>query len=186
MISDILIVGVGGQGIILASDILSNAALRQDLNVKTTETHGMAQRGGSVVTHVRLSNSDIYSPLIPKGNVDVLIAFEPLEALRYLDYVSKETFIVVNSNPIKMHDYPDMDSILEELGGRNALVVDALELAGEAGNVLTQNIVLLGASSSHLPLKREILKETIKQMVKRAVDENLKAFQLGVKAWNVP
>ncbi|MEA1924761.1 MAG: indolepyruvate oxidoreductase subunit beta [Candidatus Altiarchaeota archaeon] len=182
MKSDILIAGVGGQGIILASDIISNAALRQGLNVKTTETHGMAQRGGSVLTHVRLSDSEICSPLIPKGGVDVLIAFEPLEALRYLDYVSKETFIVVNSNPLVMDNYPGMDDILGKLRGRNALVVDALRLAGEAGNVLTQNIVLLGASSSHLPLKREVLEETIKQTVKRAVDENLKAFQLGVKA----
>ncbi len=182
MKSDILIAGVGGQGIILVSDILSNAALGLNLNVKKAETHGMAQRGGSVVTHVRLSDSEICSPLIPEGGVDVLIAFEPLEALRYLGYVSEETFIVVNSNPIWIKNYPEMGSILGVLKERNALVVDALSLAGQAGNVLTQNIVLLGASSAHLPLKKEILKETIKDTVKRAVDENLKAFQLGVKA----
>ncbi len=182
MKSDILIAGVGGQGIMLASKILSNAALKQRLNVKKAETHGMAQRGGSVVTHVRLSDSEIHSPLIPKGGVDVLIAFEPLEALRYLDYASKETFIVVNSTPIEIDNYPGMDDILEELEERNTLVVDALELARNAGNALTQNTVLLGASLNHLPLKREVMEETIRETVKRAVDENLKAFQLGVRA----
>lgn len=182
MKSDILIVGVGGQGIILASEILSRAALGQGLNIKKAETHGMAQRGGSVVTHVRLSDSVIYSPLIPWGTADVMIAFEPLEALRYLKYINENTALIVNSNPVKIADYPDVGEILAEIEKYgNPVILDALKLAEEAGNTLTQNTVILGAASRYIPVKKEIIKETIRETVKKAVDENLKAFELGAQ-----
>ncbi len=183
MKSDILIVGVGGQGIILTSDIISKAALKDGFNVKKAETHGMAQRGGSVITHVRISNSDIYSPLIPKGKVDVLIGFEPMEALRYMGYINrknKNSIMIVNRNPIEIENYPDINEIISEIKRhRNSIILNALELANKAGNVLTQNIVMLGAASRYLPIDRDTLKETIKENVKRAINENLKAFELG-------
>jgi len=183
MKSDILIVGVGGQGIILTSDIISKAALKDGFNVKKAETHGMAQRGGSVITHVRISNSDIYSPLIPKGKVDVLIGFEPMEALRYMGYINrknKNSIMIVNRNPIEIENYPDINEIISEIKRhRNSIILNALELANKAGNVLTQNIVMLGAASRYLPIDRDTLKETIKGNVKRAINENLKAFELG-------
>ena len=183
MKSDILIVGVGGQGIILTSDIISKAALKDGFNVKKAETHGMAQRGGSVITHVRISNSDIYSPLIPKGKVDVLIGFEPMEALRYMGYINRKnenSIMIVNRNPIEIENYPDINEIISEIKRhRNSIILNALELANKAGNVLTQNIVMLGAASRYLPIDRDTLKETIKENVKRAINENLKAFELG-------
>ncbi|OYT27026.1 MAG: indolepyruvate oxidoreductase [Candidatus Altiarchaeales archaeon ex4484_96] len=181
MKSNILIVGVGGQGIILASNVLSNAAVVQNLKVKKSETHGMAQRGGSVETHVRLSKTRIYSPLIPPGEVDVFLAFEPLEALRYLDLLSDETKLVVNSNPFWVPGYPDIEEVLAELRGRDAVLVDALKLSWEAGFNLTQNIVLLGAASPYLPLKRKCLMQAINDTVKKKVDVNLKAFELGAQ-----
>ena len=112
---DVLVVGVGGQGIILTSNVLANTALNQKLEVKKSETHGMAQRGGSVISYVRISDSSIHSPLIPKGEVDVLIAYEPLEALRYLDYLNEKSALIVNNNPIRTANYPELGEILAEI-----------------------------------------------------------------------
>jgi len=177
---DILVVGVGGQGIILTSNVLAYAALNQKLEVKKSETHGMAQRGGSVVSHVRLSDSAIHSPLIPKGEVDILIAYEPVEALRYLDYLKEDSALIVNNNPIKTANYPELDQVIGEIEKhKNSVILDSLAIAERAGNVLTQNVVLVGAASKYLPFTKKVLVDTIKDTVKRAVDENLLAFKLG-------
>jgi indolepyruvate ferredoxin oxidoreductase beta subunit len=179
---NMLIVGVGGQGILLVSDILSKAALKQDLYVKKSETHGMAQRGGSVMTHVRFSDREVCSPLIPKGSADMILAFEPLEALRYLDYLGEDFKLIVNKNQVasNVRDYPPIEEILEILEKQeNTILVDAKKLSLEAGHPLTQNIIMLGVASRHIPLKEGILRETIKKTVKKALKENLKAFDLG-------
>lgn len=182
MIYNLLIVGVGGQGIILVSDIIANAALKSGLCVKKSETHGMAQRGGSVVTHSRISDTEVYSPLIPKGAADMLLAFEPVEALRYADYLKAGAKVVVNTNPIKVGNYPEMEKVLEELKKLGDVTfVDATKLATEAGNPMTQNTVMLGAASKNLPVKKEMLLQSIKENVKRALEENLKAFESGAK-----
>lgn len=180
---NMLIVGVGGQGILLVSEILSKAALEQGLYVKKSETHGMAQRGGSVVTHIRLADEKVYSPLIPKGSLDMLLAFEPLEALRYLSYLGKDSKLIVNNNPLDVENYPRIEELLKEIRKqKNSLLVDAKKLAIEAGHPLTQNIVMLGAASKHLPVKKRVLEENIRKGVKRAVEENLKAYKLGLES----
>jgi indolepyruvate ferredoxin oxidoreductase beta subunit len=179
---DILIAGVGGQGIILVSDIIAKAALAQNLYIKKSETHGMAQRGGSVVTHSRISDKEVFSPLIPKGGADLLLAFEPVEALRYADYLKKGAKVIVNTNPVKVGNYPPIEAVLDEvkkLG--DVTLVDAAKVAAEAGNPMTQNTVMLGAASKNLPVKKEMLLQSIRENVKRSLEENLKAFELGAK-----
>ncbi len=180
---NILIVGVGGQGILLISDIVSKAALKQGLYVKKSETHGMAQREGSVITHVRISDGEVFSPLIPRGSADMILAFEPLEALRYLDYLRKDSVFIVNKNPVNVKNYPPLEDVLRAVEKqKNSVLVDAKKLAMEAGHPLTQNIVMLGAGSRYMPIDSGILRKTIKSGVKRAVEENLKAFELGFNA----
>lgn len=182
MIYNLLIVGVGGQGIILVSEIIARAALAQGLYVKKSETHGMAQRGGSVVTHSRISDAEVYSPLIAKGAADMLLAFEPVEALRYADYLSAGGKVVVNTNPIKVGNYPETEKILEELKKLGDVTfIDAAKLATEAGNPLTQNTVMLGAAGKNLPIPKERLLQSIRENVKRSLEENLKAFELGAR-----
>lgn len=178
---DVIIVGVGGQGILLTSNVIAQAALDSGFDVKKSETHGMAQRGGSVVTHVRIGK-EVHGALIPKGGADILIAAEPVEALRYMDYLSPEGKAIVNSRPIKVPGYPAEDAVLAELKEQGALVIDAADLAVKAGHVLTQNIVLVGAASRHLPVNEEALKGAVRSIVSKKVEENLKAFELGSKA----
>ncbi len=180
---DILIAGVGGQGILLVSEIISNAALSEGLYVKKSETHGMAQRGGSVISHVRISDSEAASPLIPYGKADLLLAFEPLEALRYLKYLGADSQVVINKNPVKLDGCPPLEEILKELGDLgNTKIVDAKEIARRAGHVMTQNIAMLGIASRSLPLNKEAIQKSIKDKVKRALEENLQAFELGLQA----
>jgi len=177
---DVIIVGVGGQGILLTSNIISQAALDSGLDVKKSETHGMAQRGGSVVTHVRIGDK-VNSILIPKGEADVLIASEPVEALRYMDYLGSKGKAIVNSVPIKVPGYPDTKQVMDELKKQGAVVLDALEIAKKAGHPLTQNVVLVGAASKYLPMNEDSLKSSIKKIVSKKLDENLAAFDLGRK-----
>ncbi len=191
MLTNVLIAGVGGQGIILLSDVLGNAAIRSGLGVRGSETHGMAQRGGSVVAHIRIGNAR--SPLIPKGRADYLVALEPLEALRYLDYLAEHCIAVVSTTPIppasthgKVAGYPSVKAILDELSEyAEVYPIDALALAKRAGSVLTGNLVMLGALSAlrGFPLEQEVLKESIASRVPpKTIDMNLTAFKLGRKA----
>lgn len=179
---DMLIVGVGGQGILLVSEILSRAALETGLYVKKTETHGMAQMGGSVVTHIRISDKEVFSPLIPRGSADMVLAFEPLEALRYLGYLGENSVFIVNKNPVadNVKNYPRTEDVLRATEKqKNSMLLDAKRLAMGAGHPLTQNILMLGVASRYLPIESETIRGAIKKTVKRALDENLKAFELG-------
>lgn len=183
--TNVFIAGVGGQGILLASEILSDMALARGLDVKKSEVHGMAQRGGSVVSHVRFG-SKVHSPVIAEREADVLVSFEKMEALRWVHYISSDGTVVVNDQeivPSGMERYPE--NIDEELAARApaAHMLDALTLANEAGNARAVNTVMLGAFSNYLDFSVDEWKSAIEKRVPaKTVDINLKAFELGRKA----
>ncbi len=185
-VTNILMAGVGGQGTLLASEILSEVLMQAGYDVKKAEVHGMAQRGGSVVSHVRFGKK-VYSPIIPEGHADVLFGFELLETYRYLSLVKKTGTVVVNnlriappSVALGTREYPtDLDQKLKEHVD-NICVVDGLQLAEQAGNSKTVNTVLLGALSNTLEPTQDQWIAAIKSLVpERFLDANLKAFALG-------
>jgi indolepyruvate ferredoxin oxidoreductase beta subunit len=182
---DILIVGIGGQGTILASNILGEACLMEGRHVKGAETHGMAQRGGSVESHIRIDG--LFGPLIPPGQADFLISFDLLEALRYSHYVKQDGKMVVNRQlvlptSVFMQNLvaPTQDEIIAALKKHTLCLIDADKMAEEAGSPLSQNVVMLGAASPSIPLKPESLLEAVKRLVpKKTLEINIKAFEMG-------
>ena len=188
MKQDIILAGVGGQGILSIAYVIDNAALADGLAFTQAEVHGMAQRGGAVQSHLRLSDGPILSDLIPKGGADLILSVEPLEALRYMDYLRPDGLVVTSSTPYKnIPDYPDMEKVLEALRRvPRAVVVDSEKLAKEAGTVKAQNIVLLGAAAPVLILKEATLLATVDKLFRGrglpVLEANLKAFELGQKA----
>ncbi len=182
----ILFCGVGGQGILLASEITSYALVAAGYDIKKSEVHGMAQRGGSVEAHLRYGEK-VYSPLIEPGGADIVVAFEQLEALRYMPYMNKNTNVVVNTQKILppsvatgLESYPE--GILDRLreNGLEIHAIDAFLVAGEVGEPRTANMVLVGALSSFLPLDKNIFTAIIQDRVKKGfVEVNLKAFDRG-------
>ena len=188
--TNILIVGVGGQGTLLASVLLGNLALLKGYDVKLSEVHGMAQRGGSVVTHVKISEGPVNSPLIEEGDADVIIAFEELEAYRWLPYLKKGGTMYVNTQqilpmPVIMGqaEYPaDVMKTLDEKAGA-VKAFDALRIAEECGSVKAVNVVLLGAASKDLPFDEDAWIKVIEENVKpKFVELNKKAFEMGRNA----
>ncbi len=188
--TNILIVGVGGQGTLLASVLLGNLALKKGYDVKLSEVHGMAQRGGSVVTHVKISEDTVASPLIEEGDADVIIAFEELEAYRWLPYLKEGGTIYVNTQRILpmpvvlgQAEYPeDIIDVLQKKAGK-VKFFDALKIAEECGSVKAVNVVLLGAASKDLPFDEESWIRVIEENVKtKFIDLNKKAFEMGRKA----
>jgi len=185
---DIILAGVGGQGILSIAFVIDNAALTEGLNFKQAEIHGMAQRGGAVQSHLRLAKGRIYSDLIPRGEADMILSVEPLETLRYLDYLSPDGLIITSSSPfVNIPDYPDLEAILEKIQHvGQSVIIDSQELAKEAGFSRAQNMVMLGAASTHLILKEENLKKYIRTLFEprgeKVVGINLKAFELGQQA----
>lgn len=188
MKQDIILAGVGGQGILSIAYVIDNAALADGLAFKQAEVHGMAQRGGAVQSHMRLSDGRIWSDLIPKGEADMILSVEPLEALRYLDLLRPDGIVVTSATPYRnIPDYPDLDQVLAAIRkAPRSVVVDSEKLAKEAGTVKAQNIVLLGAASSFLILKEASLRQTIDALFRgrgpTVLEANLKAFELGQKA----
>ena len=190
MNTNILIVGVGGQGTLLASVLLGNLALRKGYDVKLSEVHGMSQRGGSVVTHVKISDDTVNSPLIEKGDADVILAFEELEAYRWLPYLKVGGTIYMNTQQIMpmpvvigAAEYPAdiMGTLSREAGQVKAF--DALKIASDCGSVKAVNVVLLGAASKALPFSEEEWIEVIEKFVKpKFVELNKKAFAEGREA----
>lgn len=192
---NIIITGVGGQGNVIASQILGSAAVEDGFCVSIGETYGAAQRGGAVMSHVRLSKQNQYGSLIPKGRTQIILGFEPIECLRTLGtFGNKETKVILNPRPIYpidvlagMAKYPAIDDILriiKELVS-SIHVVEATELAKEAGDPIMQNIVMVGclAGSGFTPVRIGALRETIKMIfAEKRTKANLKAFELGVKA----
>jgi len=188
--TSIVLTGVGGQGVITASNLLGKAALKAKVGVFVSEIHGMAQRGGAVVCTVRMG--DVSSPLLPSGTADVLLSMEPVEALRNICYVNKKTKIITDKNPIIPftvavggEQYPKVEEIFKELSSHAELYpVDALKIAKEAGSVITKNTVMLGAlaASGVLPFKSDVLLETIlEDLPEKYKDINKKAFERGMK-----
>ncbi len=181
----VMIVGVGGQGTLLASRLLGNAVISEGYDVKVSEVHGMSQRGGSVITYVRFGEK-VASPIIEKGEADLIIAFEQLEAARYLPYLKKGGRIVVNTQKIDpmpvvtgVTTYPD--GVIEQLKEKaNITALDALSLAVEAGTSKAVNIVLMGVVAKHMEFKKEVWEKVIEETVPPKFKElNLKAFELG-------
>jgi len=186
---NIILAGVGGQGTILASSILGTAAIMTGLNVRGSEALGMSQRGGAVVGHLRIG-SVVHGPLVPEGKGDVLVGFEPSEALRNIAYLSRDGLIIVNTRPIippivsiGVSVYPSIDEILGKLKQYAQVVtLDATELAEKAGGVITVNTVMIGAlaGSGRLPIKNETILKAIERCVpKETIAINQKAFKLG-------
>lgn len=183
---NILLVGVGGQGTILATRILAEAARTTGYDIKVSEIKGMAQRGGSVVTQVRLGEK-VFSPLIDPGHTDVMVAFEKLEALRWHECLTRDGILIVNNQEIPPMPvltgaavYPD--NIIAHLQGqvKHLLVVDALDLALQCGNAKTANVVLVGLLAKKLPIEKEIWLQAIKAKVAaRFIEVNLQAFAAG-------
>lgn len=184
---DIILAGVGGQGILSIATVIGSAALEEGLYLKQAEVHGMSQRGGDVQSNLRLSSEPIYSDLIPKGAADMIVSLEPMEALRYVPYLAPDGWIVTNTTPfLNIPDYPDMEKVMEELEKYpNVVAIDADGIAKDLGSPRSANMVLLGALSSALDiLEQERLREGIRRIFGRkgdaVVESNLKAFDAGL------
>jgi indolepyruvate ferredoxin oxidoreductase beta subunit len=185
-IKNVLLAGVGGQGILLASEIMSEALMLAGHDVKKAEVHGMAQRGGSVVSHVRYGKQ-VLSPTIADGTADVLFGFELLETCRYLSLLKKGGQVIVNnvriappSVALGQQEYPDDIPGMIRSRVDDVHVVNGMELAEQAGDMRTVNVVLIGALSLYLDLDKELWIKAIKAMVpERFLDLNLRAFELG-------
>jgi indolepyruvate ferredoxin oxidoreductase, beta subunit len=187
---NIIICGTGGQGVVLVSELLGNAAVRGGVAVKGSEVLGMAQRGGSVFSNLRLGG-DVIAPMTPEGKVDVLIAVEPSEALRNIQYLTKDAVVVLNTTIVMPYtvylgqsSYPSQEQIIEKLNKvtNRIITLDASGLAKEAGSVQATNVVMLGAlfGTGLMPVKEETAKEAILSRFKARVGEiNIKAFDLG-------
>lgn len=185
-VTNILLVGVGGQGILLASEILSEAFMQAGFDVKKSEIHGMSQRGGSVASHVRYGK-EVFSPIVPEGEGDILFGFEMLETYRSLPLLKKGGTVVANdlrilppSVLLGQETYPV--NLPEKIGALfpDFLLVDGQQLAGEAGNIRAANTVLLGAVSKRLDIPEECWGKALEKMVpKKALEVNIKAFELG-------
>lgn len=185
MTKNIMIVGVGGQGTLLASRILGNTVINEGYDVKVSEVHGMSQRGGSVVTYVKYGDA-VYSPIIDRGEADIILAFESLEAYRALPYLKKGGKMIINSqeiNPMPVitgaAKYPE--NITEKIAAKvDAKIVDAVSLAKQAGNIKAVNVVLIGVMAKSTDIAYEKWTQTIRETVpEKFVDINLKAFDLG-------
>ena len=188
---NIVLTGVGGQGVITAANILGKAALKEKVTVFVSEVHGMAQRGGSVNCSVRMG--DVSGALVPSGTADIILSTEPVEALRYIHYSNKNTKIITDINPVIPYTvsvgedkYPDLKEVFRELAKYGKLYkIDAVKLSKDAGALITKNIVMLGALSATnvLPFKSEKLLETILENIPEKFRVmNKKAFEGGLKA----
>jgi indolepyruvate ferredoxin oxidoreductase, beta subunit len=185
MQTDIIIAGVGGQGILSIAACIGMAAIEDDLHFKQSEVHGMSQRGGAVQSNLRISDREIDSDLIPLGKADMIISVEPMESLRYLPWLSEDGWLITNTTPVKnINDYPDEDKIIMEIEQvKNHIIIDADKIAREAGSHKASNIVILGTASQFLKIDQDKLESAIAEVFKRKgnriVELNLQAFRTG-------
>ncbi|MBK9391486.1 MAG: indolepyruvate oxidoreductase subunit beta [Bacteroidetes bacterium] len=188
MKTDIIISGVGGQGILSIAATIGLAAVANKLYLKQSEVHGMSQRGGDVQSHFRLSDKPIASDLIPYGKADIIISVEPMESLRYLPWLSKNGWIVTNSVPmVNIPDYPAAEDIINEIKKiKNHIIIDADSIAKEAGSSKAGNIVILGAASPFIQMPYSSLEDAIRKLFGKKGEEiveiNLKALKAGREA----
>jgi indolepyruvate ferredoxin oxidoreductase beta subunit len=187
---NIVFAGVGGQGILLAAEIVGEAAVKAGYNVRVSELHGMAQRGGAVVSHVRIGKKAL-APTVLEGTADIVLGFEPMEALRNVQFASHKTTVLVNVKPfvISGAGYPEVKEILEQIRGfaENVISFDAAALAKKTGTVMTQNMVMIGAlaATGKVPISAGDLKEALGALIRtKYFDANIKAFELGYNTVN--
>ena len=182
---DIILAGVGGQGILSISTIIGEAAVKNGLYLKQAEVHGMSQRGGEVQSHLRISDKPIHSDLIQKGKAHLIISVEPLESLRYIDYLSPEGWLITNTNPfINIPNYPDIEKVLNEINALpNHVMLNADKIAKELGAPLAMNMVMLGAASGHIDIEYSALEDAIRTIFgskgENVVKMNLEALKAG-------
>jgi len=185
MKTDIILAGVGGQGILTIAAAIGHASLHEGLFVKQSEVHGMSQRGGAVQSHMRISSEPIASDLIPLGKADLILSVEPMEALRYLPYLSNTGWLITSSVPfINITDYPEMETIYGEIRKlSNHIMVDADLIAKESGSVKASNIVMLGVASAHLGLSWDALVQGVSRVFSNKGAEvtgtNIRALEAG-------
>ena len=185
MKNDIVLSGVGGQGILSLAAIIGLAAVEKGLYLKQAEVHGMSQRGGDVQSHLRISDKPVASDLIPYGKADLILSVEPMESLRYLPWLSDSGWLVTNSTPfINIPDYPPVNEILDEIRKiRNNRIIDADTIARETGSIKASNVVVLGAASFFIDLPFQTLEDAVKKLFKKKgpeiVELNLKALRAG-------
>lgn len=185
MRADIILSGVGGQGILSIAAVIGEAALKEGLYMKQAEVHGMSQRGGDVQSNLRLSDQPIASDLIPKGHADLIISLEPMESLRYLPYLKEDGWLVTNSQPfVNIPNYPDMEKVNEELDKLpHKVILDVEAIAKEVATARAANIVMLGAAVPFIGIEYNKIEDGIRRIFGRkgeeVVEMNLKALKAG-------
>ena len=185
MKTDIILCGVGGQGILSIATIIGEAAMNENLYIKQAEVHGMSQRGGDVQSNLRISSDPIASDLIPRGGADVIISMEPMEALRYLPWLKKDGWIITSATPfVNIPNYPDMEVIRKDLSSLpNVIDLDIEQMAKDNGIARSANVILLGAAQKALGIDFEKLEDAVRRVFGRkgeaVVEANIKALALG-------
>jgi indolepyruvate ferredoxin oxidoreductase beta subunit len=187
---DVILAGVGGQGVLSVAAIIARAAVEKGFAVRQSEVHGMAQRGGAVLAHLRIADKGIASDLVPRGGADLILSMEPLECLRYAVWLSPNGAMVSAAEPlVNIPNYPDIDSILNAIKAFPLYrIVETAALAKEAGLAKSVNVVMAGAASAFLPIDAKTMEETIRNMFAHkessVAEANIKAFNLGRNAAN--
>lgn len=186
---DIILAGVGGQGVLSLSAIIAFSAMKEGLHAKQSEVHGMAQRGGEVSANLRLSDKPIASDLIPRGTAAMILSMEPLESLRYLEYLSPDGTLITSTDPVvNIPDYPDIDGLLKNISSLpHSVLVESVRLAKRVGSARASNMVMVGAASHLLPIDLTTMEHFITDMFKRKgdkiVEANIAAFRAGREAF---
>ena len=187
MNTDIILSGVGGQGILSIATIIGAAAINDNLYIKQAEVHGMSQLGGDVQSNLRISSTPIASDLIPLGKADLIISLEPMEAMRYLPYLKKDGWVITNTEPfVNIPDYPDLDTLMQRIEALpHHVALDVAAIASEASSPRAANIVLLGAAAPFLGIDIAKIEDGIHSVFARKGDDivemNIKAFRAGLK-----
>jgi indolepyruvate ferredoxin oxidoreductase beta subunit len=187
MKADIILCGVGGQGILSIATIIGEAAMNENLYIKQAEVHGMSQRGGDVQSNLRISSDPIHSDLIPLGGADVIISMEPMEALRYLPYLAKDGWIITSATPfVNIPNYPDLEVINADLDRLPHVIrIDIEQLAKDNGVPRSANVILLGAAQKALGIEYTKLEDAIRRVFARKgdaiVEANIKALAIGAE-----
>lgn len=185
MKKDIILSGVGGQGILSIATVIGYAAIKDGLFMKQAEVHGMSQRGGDVQSHMRISDKEIFSDLIPFGGADIILSIEPMESLRYLPYLSKDGWLITNKTPFNnISNYPETEKIEEEISKvKNHILIDADDIAKKLGSPMSMNMVMIGAASSFVGIEFEKLENGIRFIFGRkgedVVNKNIEALRAG-------
>ena len=185
---DIILSGVGGQGVLSVAALISIAAMKDGYTLRQSEVHGMSQRGGAVLAHMRISKTTIASDLIPKGSADVVLSMEPMESLRYVDFLKPVGRLISAAAPYEnIPNYPDLDGIHEKINNlKSSRIIDAKALAKEAGTMKAVNMVMVGALSAELDIRKESIIEAIQEKFgskgEKITKANLAAFELGRKS----